>query len=217
MTNLQPSKLYWDGGPFRVRLYPNPGTPQHAVDTAISILEEFRTDCQKQYIAFNGVVNGRQLAYERFRPLMKSKDKRFFVGTAFPEVGQSPGKSTIAQMSQGEFLEGLKEGGEFENQHAKALIVLMYHRWDENFRKRIANVMSVPQRQVECCLMGDIRLVRNLIIHKNSIVPHNFSTRLELLPEIWSLEPGELTITEKMVHSLMEQINAIWVRITPDV
>lgn len=219
MTNLQPSKLYWEGGSFRVRLYHNPNTPRHAVDTAVSILDEFRADCQKQYMAFNGVVNGRQLAYERFRRIMtpEDKDKGFSVGSAPPDAEQSPGKSIIAHMSQGELLEGLKEGGEFENQHAKALLVLIYHRWCENFRKRIADIMSVPPNQVECDLMGDIRRVRNLIIHENSVIPRNFPTKLELLPEIesWSLEPGELTITEKMVHSLMEQINAIRVRITP--
>ena len=75
--------------------------------------------------------------------------------------------------------------------------------------------MSVSKRQVECSLMGAIRLVRNLIIHENSVVPQHFSAKLELLSQIWNLEPGELAITEKMVQSLMEQINAICVQIDP--
>ena len=216
MTNVQPSNLYWIGGLFRVRLDPNLGTPQHAV--AVSLLKEFRTDCQKQYLAFSRMVNGRHLAYEQFRSIIKPEDmdKPFSEGSVLPGSEQSPGKSVIAEMSQGELLEGLKEGGEFENQHGKALLILIYHRWCEHFRKRIADAMSVPIDQVECDLMGDIRLVRNMIIHENSVISHGFSTKLKLLPEIkhWNLEPGALTITEKMVHSLMEQINAIQVRVT---
>ena len=213
MTSSQLSELYWEGGPFQVRLYHNPDTPQQAVDAAIVVLEEFRTECHKQYFAFNGVVNGRQLAYERFKSTMTELDKKISIGTAFPDSEQLPGKSTIAHMSQGELLEGLKRGGEFENQHAKAFVVLIYHLWDENFRDRIASVMSVPKKQVECILMGDIRQIRHLIIHKNSVVPQNFSAGLEFLPQIWNLKPGKLIITEKMVHSLMEQINAIRVQI----
>ena len=125
------------------------------------------------------------------------------------------GSPPLLNISQGELLKGLKKGGEFENQHAKALVVFMYHLWDENFRNRIAKIISVPKRQVKCALMGDIRQVRHLIIHKNSVVPQNFSAKLEFLSQIWDLEPRELTITEKMVHSLMEQINAIRVQIKP--
>ena len=97
--------------------------------------------------------------------------------------------------------------------NAKALVVFMYHLWDENFRNRMAKIISVPKRQVKCALMGDIRKIRHLIIHKNSVVPQNFSAKIEFLSQIWDLEPGELIITEKMIHSLMEQINAIRVQI----
>lgn len=213
MTSSQLSELYWEGGPFRVSLYHNPDTPRQAVAAAIAILEEFRAECHKQYFAFDGVVNGRQLAYERFKSIMTEMDKKISIGAAPPDSEQLPGKSTIAHMSQGELLEGLKRDGEFENQHAKAFVVLMYHLWDENFRNRIASLMSMPKKQVECILMGDIRQIRNLIIHKNSVVPQNFSAKLEFLPHIWDLKPGKLAITEKMVYSLMEQINAIRVQI----
>ena len=215
MMNSQSPELYWKGGPFRVRLYHNPATPRCAVAGAVAILEKFLAECHKQYFAFNGVINGKQLAYERFKSIITSKDNKISFGTAFPDAEQLPGKSSIAHISQGELLKGLKKGGEFENQHAKALVVFMYHLWDENFRNRIAKIISVPKRQVKCALMGDIRQVRHLIIHKNSVVPQNFSAKLEFLSQIWDLEPRELTITEKMVHSLMEQINAIRVQINP--
>ena len=142
------------------------------------------------------------------------KGKTFFIGSAVPNAEQSPGQSTIASMGQGELLESLEKGGAFEDQHAKALIVVIFHLWEEYYRPSIATALTVKHDQVESSLMGDIRLVRNLIIHAKSMIPDEFSTRLELLPKIWSLEPGELKNTEEMVHSWMEQLNAIHLRIT---
>ena len=73
--------------------------------------------------------------------------------------------------------------------------------------------LSIHLNQVQCTLMGDLRHIRNVIIHEDAVIPQDFSDKLELLPQIWSLEPGELRITEQMVHSLMEQINALRIQI----
>ena len=217
MTISQQSSLYWTGGEFHTELMTEQG---HFTETALrdvlKFLDEYRDVCQMQYIAFNGVCNGRTLAYERFKSSFDpaNMDNTFFVGTAFPGSKQSPGASTIASTKIGDLLKGLAEGGEIENQHAKAFVVLIYHLWDEKYRPAIGSLLSVdPTKQVLCDLMGDVRLVRNLIIHSDSVVPQRFVHRLTMLQEIWNLQPGELKLTEKMIHSLMEQINAIRVNI----
>ena len=216
MTTSKQSNLYWTGGTFRVSIsHPLDGSSDVAND-AIAIIEEFRTMCQRQYIAFNGMLNGRQLAYERYRTLFDpaNLDKTLWVGSGDPnENAQIPGSSVLAWINQGEFLEGLRTGGAFEQQHAKALVVFIYHLWDENYRKQLSQRLSIHLNQVQCTLMGDLRHIRNVIIHEDAVIPQDFSDKLELLPQIWSLEPGELRITEQMVHSLMEQINAIRIQI----
>ena len=65
-----------------------------------------------------------------------------------------------------------------------------------------------------CELLGDIRRVRNLIIHESSVVPGSFANSLTFLPQIWNFESTELRITSGMVHSLMEQLNALRLTIT---
>lgn len=90
---------------------------------------------------------------------------------------------------------------------------MMFHRWDEQFRHLIAQTLSVSKDAVECDLMGDVRHVRHLIIHDNSGIPRNFTAKLKILCQIWNLQPGKLRLTEQMIHSLMEQINAIRVRV----
>ena len=113
-------------------------------------------------------------------------------GSSFPNAKQSPGRSTIAEMTQGELLKGLEDEGLFEDHVAKSLVVVIYHLWNEYYRPRIAKAVSAEPNQVECALLGDIRRVRNLIIHKNSEVPGSFSNTLSFLPQIWNLEPAEL-------------------------
>ena len=217
MTSPEQSKLYWRGGPFLTGVETEEGRfSEDALRDVLKLLDDYRDACQKQYIAFKGVCNGRNLAYERFKNTLSpdSMDNHFHVGTAFPDSKQSPGASTIASMKIRDFLRGLEEGGDFENQHAKAFLVFIYHLWDEKHRPDIGKVLSVDSKtEVLCDLQGDIRRVRNLIIHNDSVIPQEFANRQTMLQEIWDLQPGQLTLTGKMIHSLMEQINAIRVRI----
>ena len=210
------SGLYWHGGPFQAKVHDIRSLPEETNSEVMALLEEFLVACQQYYFAFYSAMTGIQTQHERYEKILQpaNKDKAFFIGSAFPNAEQSPGSSTIAMMNQGELLESLKKGGVFENHHAKALVVVIFHIWDETYRPRIAEALSVKPKQVECALMGDIRQVRNLIIHEKSIIPGWFSANLELLPKIWTLESGELRITEEMVHSWMEQLNAIRLRIT---
>ena len=218
MTSSQQSNLYWTGGSFHTRLGTQGNVPEDVLGDAVKFLDEYRGACQKQYIAFNRECNGRHLAYDRYKSASNpaNMDNTIFIGTAFPNSPiskQSPGSSTIATMKIREFLEGLVEGGEFENQHAKAFLVFVFHLWEEKYRPAISRVLSVDVKQVKCDLMGDIRLVRNLIIHEDTVVPRGFVDKLALLQEIWTIQPGELKLTGKMIHSVMEQLNALRVDI----
>ena len=106
----------------------------------------------------------------------------------------------------------MAEGGDFEDRRNKALLVMLYHRWDEFYRYRIGEAFGVGKNDVRCVLMGDLRCVRNLIVHDNAVVPRGFSCWF--LEQIWvPFAAGELTITNGMIHSLMEQLNAIQVEI----
>ena len=216
MTAPMSWPLYWAGGPFRVSLQHPNNMPQEHVDRVITALEAFRSDCQSHYCAFSGSINGRTLAYERFKPLMKSRTNMVSVGTGPPDSEQQPGESTIATMHQGDLLDGLMPGGTFEDRHAKAFIVMIYHRWDEYFRQSIAESISVRPSRVQCDMMGDIRQVRNVIIHDNSEIAQNTIGKLKLLPQIWHLSVGALSLSEGMLQSLMEQINAMHVRIVEE-
>ena len=203
------AQLYWTRGPSRVALvYERGSFPSEAVDEAVAVLVEFRTECQKAYFAFNGGVNGRLEALSRHRQLMTGREASVSVGSTFPDSEQRLGKSTIAEMTQGEYLDALAEGGDFEDRQNKAFLVMLYHRWDEWYRRRVGEALGLRKDDVRCTLMGEVRLLRNVIVHENAIVSGGLS--MPLLSRMWSGVPtGHIVVTDGMIHALMEQLNAI--------
>jgi len=109
------------------------------------------------------------------------------------------------------------KGGKFEDLHAKSFIVLVFSLWEDNFRVQIANKLPINEKEndrvkrVKSNLMGDIRHIRNYIVHPSVCIEE--LNELKLLPkELWR-EMTPKGITEVMAGVLKEQINAIEIEI----
>ena len=209
------NQTYWAGGPFVPDIHAGADLPSEAISSAKGLLWEFVGECHKYYIAASQAIFGLSQQHARFEQIIHpdQQDNLISLGSQFTNAPQSPGSSTTASMTQGEFLDSLREGGAFEIQQCKSLIVLIYHLWDEEYRPKIANSLNVCPKQVQSDLMGDIRGVRILIIHKKSVVPQGFSKDLQFLELFWDIAPGELKITYTMTNSFMEQLNALQLKI----
>lgn len=216
MTNHNSSDLYWQGGKFRCRiLYPE-SISLYEASKAMRFIEEFRSYCYEQEIIFVIATMAKDQWLKSHKHIFEnSKDNTMFFGTQNPAADepQSPGNSTTSSILHKDLLEMLKTGGNFESQLSNQFIVFVYHLWDENFRYKIADSLSISKNQVECDLMGDIRHIRNSIIHEKSDIRQADLNHLKMLSQIWNLKPGKLVISWQMIHSLMEQINALYVKI----
>ncbi len=216
MTDDNSSDLYWQGGKFRCRiLYPGSISPYEA-SKAMRIIEDFRSYCYEQDIIFVIARVAKDQWLQSHKHMFEnSKDNTVFFGTQNPAADepQSLGNSTTSSILHKDLLEMLEPGGKFESQLSKQFIVFVYHLWSENFRDKIAESLSISKDQVECDLMEDIRRIRNRIIHWNAVVRLKDLNHLKILSQIWDLKPGELLISNNMIHSLMEQINALYVKI----
>jgi hypothetical protein len=86
---------------------------------------------------------------------------------------------------------------------ANMCLVSIYHYWDEEFRNRLADVMEIKHKEVQSDIMGDIRLIRNIIIHKKGISDKpkdNFKI-------IDFIEEGDLIrITELQMNCIIKSI-----------
>ena len=209
---------FWNEGEFHVGIsFEFTYQDNEKINRALKTLEEFRYVCQRHYFAYVFTAHGLHAEYDQFDRIFNpaNRNRPFEIGSSVPNAPQLPGKSTIGYIREGELLDALKSGGEFENALAKAFMVFVHQLWDDQYRIEIARALSVHKRSVICPLLGDLRRIRNLIIHQHSIVPAGFSSSLEFLPHIWTLMPGSLTISNHMMNSLMEQLNAIQLTVTP--
>ena len=175
---------------------------------ALREIDNFRNACQEQYMSLTCALRGGQSFREQLDPAYANA--QFYVGTAKPEAEQSRGKSIVAHMRQGDLAEYLAVGGEHEDRQCKAMLVFIYHLWEERFRGRIAKAVAVDKVHVTCTLMADVRIVRNAIIHRASMIRDADIVRLNVLSRAWGpLQPGFLKLSRSMGHSLIEQLNAL--------
>jgi hypothetical protein len=63
------------------------------------------------------------------------------------------------------------------------LIVTLYTAWDAEFRRRVAACHGVPDEAVKADFFGDLRLLRNDIVHHRGRASDGGSTRCSSVVE----------------------------------
>jgi hypothetical protein len=67
----------------------------------------------------------------------------------------------------------MARGGIDRQQTASAVLVFVYHLWDEIYRHAIAREKGIEPRDLKVDIFGDVRLLRNAIIHNKGIADEN--------------------------------------------
>lgn len=170
-------------------------------------LAAFQSTCHEHYTCYvfassgmEKVAAGLALDAERY------PDQKIFIGNGRPD--KVPAQSVIfARRAVG----ASQRDGAFQDTLGKALLTLIYAEWDEYFRHEIAREHSTSAEHISSPLMGEVRLVRQWIAHKKSIVQVNVS-KLHVLP--WKLEVGQkLLVTSAMFRELIDSVNCMAVEI----
>lgn len=216
-----------EGAPYIVPRYPS-NIPQSAMTIAESLtiadgtkigkalpwLTAFFDDCQLQLAFFYlSSIAQQQWLEKHGRLLQESENNAMFIGEGHPD---NMSRSKTIRVPNKDVLQNFGKGLGFESQLAKMILVYIYHRWDEHFRVIIADSFSIDKKDVECDLMGDIRDIRNSIVHNNSMLEQKNIDNMEILSQIWALNPGVLEISSAMINALVEQFNHIYIRIKSD-
>jgi len=176
------------------------------------LLDDFRLKCQEYYICFNFSAKGIKNSADVFRKNKPNSKTRLWISDVKKiDDGMAVADKNYASISVEKYLESSKYDGSFSNEIAKAFICTIYSLWDENYRNLIANAAKVDQKKVSSDLMGDLRHIRNCIIHSKSIITKEHE-KIKIIA--WSLAPGELIITGKMFGDFIDQINKMPVAIT---
>jgi len=137
----------------------------------------------------------------------KYPNQRLSIGHADPDEGVPP----QSVMSASKAVASAQRDGLFPDILAKALLIRLYAEWDERYRRDIGIEFGVKTSNVTAELMGELRIIRNWIVHKKSIVGTDAS-KIRVLP--WKLKAGsEMQISSAMFRELVDCINTMRVEI----
>lgn len=168
-------------------------------------LTEFQHACQQHFVCYTFALSGLEDHVGKLASIAADHEKNLIVGTGHPDEGH-----WHASMKIRDIVARSQKDGIFADQIAKAFVTVMYSEWDEYYRQRAAHEIAVSAKAIQCDLMGDLRLVRNCIVHKKSVVTDEHTKLKELE---WSVSPGSLRITGEMFSKLVDQINRMVLRV----
>lgn len=170
-------------------------------------LSNFQKRCHQYYTCFIFATMGLQNIADKFKlSIIENQDQSLFIGSGHPDENK-----TLSQINLKEAVMYSQKDGVFSDTLAKSIIVNIYTEWNENYRQRIGAEVGTEAKNVMCDLMGDLRFVRNCIIHNKSTVDKN-CTKFKILG--WHLRQGEeLKVSNAMFSEILDCINAMTVTI----
>lgn len=100
-----------------------------------------------------------------------------------------------------EFLDTNAEANFNEQQICWSIIVFVFAYWDEDVRPQIANVRGVEASAVSVDALGDLRLIRNSIVHNKGVLSGKDHSRIKTMSMM--VTPGsKISLDHDQMHKL---------------
>lgn len=122
------------------------------------------------------------------------------VWTSFEDPGAPDIIVNTISRSQ-DYIAANAEAGFNEQQVCSAIIVFIFAYWDEEVRPAIAAVRGVKSSEVRVDALGDLRILRNAVIHNKGIVSAKEHAKLKVMSAL-SKPDEKLVLTADEMHQL---------------
>jgi hypothetical protein len=99
-------------------------------------------------------------------------------------------------------------GGSNEQQHTQAVLVFLFTYWEYEIRPRLATLKDVDPRLIHSDIMGDLKTLRNVILHSKAIMRPKDHIKLKKLGDMFGIN--------QPVHIPYENMHRIFVFIKQD-
>jgi len=107
-----------------------------------------------------------------------------------------------------DYIAANSEGGSNEQQHSQAILVFLFAYWEEEIRPRLASLRNVEPEEIRSDIMGDLRILRNVILHAKGIMRSEEYKKLKKLTKMFTID--------QPVHIPYENMHGIFVLIKQD-
>ena len=170
-------------------------------------ITRFQERCQVYFTCLTFATMGLKAIADKLSPgIEPGKDPSLFIGTGHPDDGKAHSKIKLKDA-----VSFSEKDGAFSDTLAKTILVTIYAEWDGLYRHTIAAEIGSDAKDIKSDLMGDLRHVRNCVVHNKSIVDKK-CTAFKVLT--WQLvENKPLKITAQMFSSLIDSINVMTVAV----
>jgi hypothetical protein len=93
------------------------------------------------------------------------------------------------------------EHGTNEQQHARAIIVMLFTYWNEEIRPRLARSKDIAANDIKVDALGDLRLLRHAILHNKGVLAAAKHALLKAMRDMFEPEK-EIIISHDGMHRL---------------
>jgi hypothetical protein len=104
-----------------------------------------------------------------------------------------------------EYLRANAKGGSNEQQHSRAVLVFLFTYWEDEIRPRLASAMNLSVNDIKSDMMGDLRILRNAILHSKGILAKDKWKDLKRLNEMF-IESEPVSLTYEGMHKIFSLI-----------
>lgn len=80
------------------------------------------------------------------------------------------------------------EGGLNEQQHSRAIIIFLFTYWEDEIRPRLAQAKNVKLNDIRSDIMGDLRILRHVILHEKGILKSDKKIKLKKISDLFALD-----------------------------
>ena len=100
-----------------------------------------------------------------------------------------------------DYIEANSEHGINYQQHSRAILIFVFTFWEDEMRPKLAKASSKEIDEIKLDIMGDLRILRNVILHSKGVLKKDKHRRLK---ELGSMFPPDKTliITYENMHKI---------------
>jgi hypothetical protein len=107
-----------------------------------------------------------------------------------------------------DYLAANAPSGSNEQKHARAIVVFLFTYWEDEIRPRLAKATEVDVNEIRSDIMGDMRVLRNAILHSKSVLRSDKHKELKKLRDMFTVD--------QPLHFAYDDMHKIFVLIKQD-
>jgi hypothetical protein len=100
-----------------------------------------------------------------------------------------------------DYLASNASGGSNEQQHARAIMVFLFTYWEDEIRPRLAAATGAALNDIQAPAMGDLRILRNVILHSRGIIRPDKHASLTVLRDLFVVDEP-IVLSYETMHKI---------------